>query len=210
MLPQCLFNGLSMSLVDHQKFEPTAGTFCNFFNNIDSSAPLLAFILHASPCQHRPSVRTSAFRRHAFTLLLLCFHHYLMAHLAAFLSLFPLFFPLHTKPKPPLLDISANISRISSTVLRSKRAFISTSEMLSCYGRLCCCESVWPCLCCSDADVFMVAGRGGVKKNGRKPSALEELFGNTSDSEASTFRGFEDAELEDILFSDDDGAVDDS
>lgn len=47
----------------------------------------------------------------------------------------------------------------------------------------------------------MVAGRGGVKKDGRKPSALEELFGNTSDSEASTFHGFEDTELEDILFS---------
>lgn len=52
----------------------------------------------------------------------------------------------------------------------------------------------------------MVAGRGGVKKDGRKLSALEELFGSTSDSEASTFHGFEDAELEDILFSDDESA----
>lgn len=59
----------------------------------------------------------------------------------------------------------------------------------------------------------MVAGRGGVKKDGRKPSALEELFGCASDSEASTFHGFEDAELEDILLSDhddDDDAVADS
>lgn len=70
---------------------------------------------------------------------------------------------------------------------------------------------MWPCLCCSDTDVFMVAGRGGAKKDGRKPSALEELFGNASDSEASTFHGFEDAEVEDILFSeDDDDAVADS
>lgn len=69
---------------------------------------------------------------------------------------------------------------------------------------------MWPCLCCSDADVFMVAGRGGAKKDGRKPSALEELFGNASDSEASTFHGFEDAELEDILISDNDDAVADS
>lgn len=50
--------------------------------------------------------------------------------------------------------------------------------------------------------VFMVAGRGGMKKDGRKPSALEELFGSASDSEASTFYGFEDAEAEDVLFSD--------
>lgn len=50
----------------------------------------------------------------------------------------------------------------------------------------------------------MVAGRGGVKKDGRKPSALEELFGSASDSEASTFYGFDDAELEDVLFSDSD------
>lgn len=50
----------------------------------------------------------------------------------------------------------------------------------------------------------MVAGRGGVKKDGRKPSALEELFGSASDSEASTFYGFDDAELEDILFSNSD------
>lgn len=49
--------------------------------------------------------------------------------------------------------------------------------------------------------VFMVAG-GRVKKDGRKPSALEELFGSASDSEASTFYGFEDAEAEDVLFSD--------
>lgn len=69
---------------------------------------------------------------------------------------------------------------------------------------------MWPCLC-SDADVFMVAGRGGGKKDGRKLSALEELFDNAaSDSEASTFHGFEDAELQDILFSDDDDAVADS
>lgn len=58
-------------------------------------------------------------------------------------------------------------------------------------------------VCCSDADVFMVAGRGGGKKDGRKISAPEELFGSASDSEASTFHGFEDAELEDIMFSDD-------
>lgn len=51
----------------------------------------------------------------------------------------------------------------------------------------------------------MVAGRGRVKKDGRKESALEELFCNASDSEASTFHGFEDEEVEDILFSDDDG-----
>lgn len=63
---------------------------------------------------------------------------------------------------------------------------------------------MWTCLCCSDADVFMVAGRGGVKKIGRKPSALEEMFGHSSDSEASTFHGFEDVELEDVLFSEDD------
>lgn len=50
----------------------------------------------------------------------------------------------------------------------------------------------------------MVAGRGGMKKDGRKPSALEELFGSASDSEASTFYGFDDAELEDVLFSDSD------
>lgn len=50
----------------------------------------------------------------------------------------------------------------------------------------------------------MVAGRGGVKEDGRKLSALEELFGNASDSEASTFHGFEDADLEDVLFSDND------
>lgn len=49
--------------------------------------------------------------------------------------------------------------------------------------------------------VFMVAGRR-VKKDGRKPGALEELFGSASDSEASTFYGFEDAEAEDVLFSD--------
>lgn len=46
----------------------------------------------------------------------------------------------------------------------------------------------------------MVAGRGGVKKHGKRP--LEELFGGGSDSEASTFHGFEDVMLEDILFSD--------
>lgn len=67
---------------------------------------------------------------------------------------------------------------------------------------------MWPCLCCSDADVFMVAGRGGEKKNGRKLSALEELFGSASDSEASTFHGFEDAELEDILLSDNEDVAD--
>lgn len=59
----------------------------------------------------------------------------------------------------------------------------------------------------------MVAGRGGggggVKKDGRKPSALEELFGGASDSDASTFHGFEEAELEDVLFSDDDDEDDD-
>lgn len=54
----------------------------------------------------------------------------------------------------------------------------------------------------------MVAGRGGVKKDGRKPSALEELFGAASDSEASTFHGFEDAEVEDIFFSEDDAVAD--
>lgn len=69
---------------------------------------------------------------------------------------------------------------------------------------------MWPCLCCSDADVFMVAGRGGVKKDGRKISAPEELFDSASDSEASTFHGFEDAELQEILFSDDRDAVTDS
>lgn len=70
---------------------------------------------------------------------------------------------------------------------------------------------MWPCLCCSDADVFMVAGRrGGVKKDGRKKRALEEMFGSASDSEASAFHGFEDAEVEDILFSDDDDPVTDS
>lgn len=46
--------------------------------------------------------------------------------------------------------------------------------------------------------VFMVAGRSA-RKDGRKPSALEELFG--SDSEASTFYGFEDNEAEDVWFS---------
>lgn len=70
---------------------------------------------------------------------------------------------------------------------------------------------MWPCLCCSDPDVSMVAGRGGGKKDGRKMSALEELFGSASDSEASTFQGFEEAELEDVLLSDgDDDAVADS
>lgn len=49
----------------------------------------------------------------------------------------------------------------------------------------------------------MVAGRGGVKKNGMKLSALEELFGNASDREASTFLAVEVAEMEDILLSDD-------
>lgn len=67
---------------------------------------------------------------------------------------------------------------------------------------------MWPCLCCSDADVFMVAGRGGAKKDGRKRSTLKELFGSASDSEASTFHGFEDAELEDISFSDSDVVAD--
>ncbi|XP_074472410.1 zinc finger protein DPF3 isoform X4 [Sebastes fasciatus] len=63
----------------------------------------------------------------------------------------------------------------------------------------------------SCSDCGRSAGRGGAKKDGRKPSALEELFGNASDSEASTFHGFEDAEVEDILFSeDDDDAVADS
>lgn len=57
----------------------------------------------------------------------------------------------------------------------------------------------------------MVAGRrGGVKKDGRKKRALEEMFGSASDSEASAFHGFEDAEVEDILFSDDDDPVTDS
>ncbi|XP_042245933.1 zinc finger protein DPF3 isoform X4 [Thunnus thynnus] len=60
----------------------------------------------------------------------------------------------------------------------------------------------------SCSDCGRSAGRGGVKKDGRKLSALEELFGSTSDSEASTFHGFEDAELEDILFSDDEAADD--
>lgn len=54
----------------------------------------------------------------------------------------------------------------------------------------------------------MVAGRGGAKKDGRKRSTLEELFGSASDSEASTFHGFEDAELEDISFSDSDVVAD--
>lgn len=67
---------------------------------------------------------------------------------------------------------------------------------------------MWPCLCCSDADVFMVAGRGGAKKDGRKRSALEELFGSASDSEASTFHGFEDADLEGILLSDSEAVAD--
>ncbi|KAG7509055.1 zinc finger protein DPF3 isoform X2 [Solea senegalensis] len=58
----------------------------------------------------------------------------------------------------------------------------------------------------SCSDCGRSAGRGGVKKDGRKMSALEELFGNVSDSEASTFLGFEEAELEDILLSDDDVA----
>ncbi|TKS76019.1 Zinc finger protein DPF3 [Collichthys lucidus] len=63
----------------------------------------------------------------------------------------------------------------------------------------------------SCSDCGRSAGRGGAKNDGRKLSALEELFGSTSDSEASTFHGFEDAELEDILFSDnDDDAVADS
>uniref|UniRef100_A0A3B4W8Y0 Double PHD fingers 3 n=1 Tax=Seriola lalandi dorsalis TaxID=1841481 RepID=A0A3B4W8Y0_SERLL len=62
----------------------------------------------------------------------------------------------------------------------------------------------------SCSDCGRSAGRGGVKKDGRKMSALEELFSNTSDSEASTFQGFEEAELEDILLSDDDDAVADS
>ncbi|KAG7240305.1 hypothetical protein INR49_027116 [Caranx melampygus] len=62
----------------------------------------------------------------------------------------------------------------------------------------------------SCSDCGRSAGRGGVKKDGRKMSALEELFGSTSDSEASTFQGFEEAELEDILLSDDDDAVADS
>lgn len=63
------------------------------------------------------------------------------------------------------------------------------------------------CFCCSDADVFTLAGHGGVKREGRKTSVLEELFGNASESEASTFHGFEDGELEDIFFSDDDDGV---
>lgn len=54
-------------------------------------------------------------------------------------------------------------------------------------------------MCFSDADVFMVAGRGGVKKDGRKMGAVEELVGNASDSEASAFHGFKEAKLEDIL-----------
>ncbi|KAK2856395.1 hypothetical protein Q5P01_005130 [Channa striata] len=62
----------------------------------------------------------------------------------------------------------------------------------------------------SCSDCGRSAGRGRAKKNGRKMSALEELFGNASDSEASTFHGFEEADLEDILFSDDDDAVTDS
>lgn len=67
---------------------------------------------------------------------------------------------------------------------------------------------MWPYFHCSDTDVFMVAGRGGVKKDERKMSILEELFCNASDSEASTFHGFEDKELEDIFFSDDDVLAD--
>lgn len=49
-----------------------------------------------------------------------------------------------------------------------------------------------------------------MKKDGRKKRALEEMFGSASDSEASAFHGFEDAEVEDILFSDDDDPVTDS
>ncbi|KAK0134987.1 Zinc finger protein DPF3 [Merluccius polli] len=60
---------------------------------------------------------------------------------------------------------------------------------------------------CSDCGRSAGRGRGrGKKRNGRKRSALEELFGSASDSEASTFHGFEDAELEDIFFSEDDAA----
>ncbi|XP_028997072.1 zinc finger protein DPF3 isoform X7 [Betta splendens] len=59
----------------------------------------------------------------------------------------------------------------------------------------------------SCSDCGRSAGRGGAKSRGRKTSALEELFGSASDSEASTFHGFEDAELEDILFWDDGDAL---
>ncbi|XP_019898407.1 zinc finger protein DPF3 isoform X5 [Esox lucius] len=60
---------------------------------------------------------------------------------------------------------------------------------------------------CSDCGRSAGEVLGGVKDEGRrrtkkKASVLEELFGDTSESEASTFYGFEDGELEDILFSD--------
>ncbi|XP_034382868.1 zinc finger protein DPF3 isoform X3 [Cyclopterus lumpus] len=50
----------------------------------------------------------------------------------------------------------------------------------------------------SCSDCGRSAGRGRGKR--RKTSALEELFGDASDSEASTFPGFEDGELEDVMF----------
>ncbi|KAI4801904.1 hypothetical protein KUCAC02_019771 [Chaenocephalus aceratus] len=52
----------------------------------------------------------------------------------------------------------------------------------------------------SCSDCGRSAGRrGGVKKDGRKKRALEEMFGSASDSEASAFHGFEDAEFTDNM-----------
>lgn len=142
MLLQCLFNGLSMSLVDHEKWEPTAGTLCNLLpkNQIDPQALLLASILHASPCQPRPSVRTSAFPRHAFTLSLLRFHALPYGTFGCIFVLFlppPLFF--HTsQSRLCWISRAKHFSNQLDRLMQwESRVFISASEMFSCYGRVC-------------------------------------------------------------------------
>lgn len=75
-------------------WEVRANSWKSLQSNIDVQAPLLASILHASPCQPHPSVRTSVFSWHAFTLSLLSFHAFTFWLL--FPPLFFSYFLLHT------------------------------------------------------------------------------------------------------------------
>ncbi|GAA6067183.1 zinc finger protein DPF3-like isoform X3, partial [Tachysurus ichikawai] len=43
------------------------------------------------------------------------------------------------------------------------------------------------------------------RQSGTRPDGLLEVFGDTSESEASTFHGFEEAELERLQSDDDSG-----
>lgn len=53
---------------------------------------------------------------------------------------------------------------------------------------------------------YMSAGRASKPRAKSRPAGLQDMFGDTSESEASTFHGFEEDELEGLLSDDSAGS----